>query len=200
MNDRALQPGSATIGPSRTLIAFLSVSSIALMVIALRFSGRLWWCKQGDWAIYVKEAWGSSHTSQHLLDPYAFTHILHGVAFFLIAKLLFPKLSVGWRFLIAVAAECGWELLENSNFVIEKYRANTASFDYFGDSIVNSIADVAAMSFGFWIAYKLGTWKSLAFFVLVEIFLILWIRDSLLINIVMLLYPIEAIKSWQGGV
>lgn len=182
------------------LIAAFGIGCVAFMVLLLWLMGRVWWCKQGDWAIYIKEAWGSSHTSQHVLDPYVFTHVLHGVAFFLIAQLIFGKLAVKWRFLIAVAVECAWELLENSNFIIEKYRANTASFDYFGDSIVNSVADVAACSLGFWIAYKLGAWKSLVFFVLVELFLILWIRDSLVINIIMLLYPIDAIKAWQAGV
>lgn len=201
MNDNSIvRPGNENSEHNPMLIAALGIGCVALMVIALRMMGRVWWCKQGDWAIYIKDAWGSTHTSQHVLDPYVFTHVLHGVMFFLIATLLLPRLAVGWRFLIAVVVECGWELLENSNFIIEKYRANTASFDYFGDSIINSIADVAACSAGFWIAYKLGAWKSLAFFVLVELFLMLWIRDSLMINIVMLLYPIDAIKNWQGGV
>ncbi|MDI1242050.1 MAG: DUF2585 family protein [bacterium] len=178
----------------------LSVGITISMSLLLWWMGRIWWCKQGDWAIFVKEAWGSPHTSQHVIDPYVLTHVLHGVAFCLIAALLFPKLAIGWRFVIAIAAEAGWELLENSTFIIEKYRANTASFDYFGDSIVNSIADVAACAAGFWIAAKLGAWKSLAFFVLVEIILILSIRDSLLINIIMLIYPIDAIKLWQAGI
>lgn len=178
----------------------LSVGITILMSLLLWWMGRIWWCKQGDWTIFVKEAWGSQHTSQHLLDPYVLTHVLHGVAFGLIAALLFPKLAIGWRFVIAIAAEAGWELLENSTFIIEKYRANTASFDYFGDSIVNSIADVAACAAGFWIAAKLGAWKSLAFFVLVELLLIFSIRDSLVINIVMLIYPIDAVKIWQAGV
>ncbi len=178
----------------------LSVGITILMSLLLWWMGRIWWCKQGDWAIFIKEAWGSVHTSQHLLDPYVLTHVLHGVALFLILTAVFSKLAVEWRFVVAVLAEAGWELLENSSFIIEKYRANTASFDYFGDSIVNSIADVAACAAGFWIAAKLGAWKSLAFFVLVEVFLILWVRDSLLINIIMLIYPIDAIKIWQSGV
>lgn len=178
----------------------LSVVVTVLMALVLWSMGRVWWCKLGDWAIYVNEAWGSSHTSQHLLDPYVFTHILHGVAFFSITGLFFSKLDVEWRFLIAIIAEVGWEILENSNFIIEKYRANTASYDYFGDSIVNSIADVAACAFGFWVALKLGLWKSFAFFFMVELFLLLWIRDSLLINILMLIYPLDSIKEWQSGV
>jgi len=178
----------------------LSIGITVLMSLLLWWMGRIWWCKQGDWAVFIKEAWGSVHTSQHLLDPYALTHVLHGVAFCLILGAIFSKLAVEWRFVLAVAAEAGWELLENSTYIIEKYRANTASFDYFGDSIVNSMADVGACALGFWIAAKLGAWKSLAFFVLVEIFLILSIRDSLLINIIMLIYPIDAIKIWQSGV
>jgi hypothetical protein len=179
---------------------WLSIAATVVMSLLLWSMGRIWWCKIGDWAIYINEAWGNSHTSQHLLDPYVFTHILHGVAFLWITGLIFSKLAVEWRFLIATGAEVGWEILENSNFIIEKYRANTASYDYFGDSILNSIADVAACSLGFWIAVKLGIWKSLAFFVIVELFLILWIRDSLLINILMLIYPLDAIKQWQIGV
>jgi len=177
----------------------LSVGITVLMSLLLWSMGRIWWCKQGDMAIFVKEVWGSNHTSQHLLDPYVFTHILHGVAFCLILAALATRLAIEWRFVIAVLAEAGWELLENSSFIIEKYRANTASFDYFGDSIVNSIADVGACALGFWIASRLGAWKSLVFFVFVELLLILWVRDSLLINIVMLIYPIDAIKYWQAG-
>ncbi len=178
----------------------LSVGITLMMSLLLWWMGRIWWCKQGDSAIFIKEAWGSVHTSQHLLDPYALTHVLHGVAFYLILGAVLPRLAVEWRFVIAIAAEAGWELLENSAFIIEKYRANTASFDYFGDSIVNSIADVAACAAGFWIAAKLGAWKSLGFFLLVELLLILSIRDSLFINILMLIYPVEAIKVWQSGV
>lgn len=186
--------------PEFSMPIALAVGITLLMSAVLWWMGRIWWCKQGDTAIFIKEAWGSVHTSQHLLDPYALTHILHGVAFCLILAAVLPKLAVVWRFVIAIGLEAGWEILENSSFIIEKYRANTASFDYFGDSIANSIADVAACAFGFWIATKLGAWKSLAFFVLVEIFLILWVRDSLLINILMLVYPVEAIKLWQAGV
>jgi len=179
--------------------ALIAVSITAAMAVVLWLQGRIWWCKQGDWAIYINQAWGSSHTSQHLLDPYFLTHVLHGVGFFWITGLVMTKFAVEWRFVAAVVLEACWELLENSNFIIEKYRQNTASFDYFGDSVVNSVGDVAACSLGFWAAVRLGMWKSLALFVTVELFLILWIRDSLLINIVMLVYPLDAIKHWQLG-
>lgn len=175
----------------------LSFTALVLMLVVLRAEGRVWWCKLGDYAIYVNEAWNSSHTSQHFLDPYTFTHILHGVMFLWLANLLFSKIGVAWRFLIAVLAESAWEVLENSAYIIEKYRENTASLDYFGDSIFNSIGDVVACALGFGIAFKLGWWKSLAFFLLTEIVLLLWIRDGLLLNILMLIYPLDAVKNWQ---
>ena len=174
-----------------------SVGVVVAMAYVLREQGRIWWCKSGDWAIYINQAWGSSHTSQHLLDPYSFTHLLHGIAFFWLTSLIFAKLNVGWRFSISILAEAAWEVLENSSFIIEKYRENTASLDYFGDSIANSVGDVLACSLGFWIAYKVGWWRSLVFFFAVEFVLLLWIRDSLLLNIMMLIHPLESIKHWQ---
>jgi hypothetical protein len=179
------------------LPALCGLSATVAMAAVLHLMGRVWWCKHGDAAIYVHQAWGSSHTSQHLFDPYTFTHILHGVLFFWVTGLLFKRMAIEWRFLIAMIAETGWEVLENTNYIIEKYRENTASLDYFGDSIANSVGDVIACAAGFWIAVKFGWWRSLIFFVLTELFLLLWIRDSLLLNIVMLVYPLDAVKSWQ---
>ena len=171
-----------------------------LMVVILCLQGRIWWCKLGDYSIYVNQAWNSPHTSQHLFDPYTLTHILHGVLFFWLASLLFSRVSAAWRFFIAIFAEASWEVLENSNFIIEIYRKNTASLDYFGDSIFNSVGDVLACGVGFWIAYKLGWWKSLIFFLLVEMALLLWIRDGLLLNILMLIYPLDSVKHWQMNI
>lgn len=182
------------------LPAISSFGAAVLMVIALYAQGRLWWCKFGDYRIYVHEAWNSSHTSQHFFDPYTFTHILHGVIFFWLINLIFPKISAGWQIFIAILAEAAWEVLENSNFIIEKYRENTASLDYFGDSILNSVGDLAACAVGFLIAQKLGWWRSLIFFLLTEIVLLLWIRDGLLLNILMLIYPLDAVKNWQMAV
>lgn len=179
-----------------TAVAILILTAIA----ALFAQGRIWWCKLGDYSPYVNQAWNSSHTSQHLSDPYSFTHVLHGVAFFWLATLLFKNISNSWRFVIAMVAESAWEVFENTNYIVEKYRENTASLDYFGDSIANSFGDLLACALGFWVAVKLGAWRSLAFFVLVEIILLFWIRDGLLLNILMLISPVEAVKSWQTGI
>lgn len=172
----------------------------AMMAFVLWTQGRIGWCKSGDWAIYINQAWNSSHTSQHLFDPYTFTHVLHGVVFVWLTGALFGRLTTNWRFFIGIAAEAAWEVFENSSYIIEKYRENTASLDYFGDSIMNSVGDVIACALGFWVASKLGAWRSLAFFVVVEIALLLWIRDGLLLNILMLVYPIETIKAWQTAI
>lgn len=172
------------------------IGIVALTIFQLHNQGRIWWCKLGDYAPWASEAWGT-HTSQHLFDPYVFTHILHGVGFFWIISLIFRKTAFSRQLALAVLLECAWEILENSTFIIEKYRENTASLDYFGDSVANSIGDIIACAFGFGLAFKLGFWRSLAFFLIVEIILLIWIRDSLLLNIIMLLYPFEGLKNWQ---
>ncbi len=187
------------VGKTDPLPLIAGIVVIVAMALVLWGQGRIWWCKSGDLALYIHQAWNSSHTSQHLLDPYTFTHILHGVMFFWITGLILSRVNIGWRFFIAILAEATWEVFENSSFIIEKYRENTASLDYFGDSIMNSVGDVLACAVGFWIAYKLGWWRSLIFFVFVEISLLLWIRDSLLLNIAMLVYPLDGIKHWQMG-
>ena len=103
------------------------------------------------------------------------------------------------RLLIAVMIESSWEILENSTYIIQRYRESTISLDYFGDSIINSVADILCCATGFLIAYKIRFWKSLALFLVTELILVLTIRDNLIINIIMLIYPVEAIKQWQIG-
>lgn len=177
--------------------ALAAILATAAMIVSLWLQGRLWWCKLGDRAVYINDAWNSAHTSQHFFDPYTFTHVLHGVLFFWIAGALLKSLEPAWRFASAIAAETAWEVLENSNYIIQQYRENTASLDYFGDSILNSVGDVVACAAGFAIAMRLGWMKSLLFFLLVEAILLIWIRDGLLLNILMLIYPLDAVKQWQ---
>lgn len=176
----------------------LSFLTVFLMIVQLRFQGRIWWCNLGDYAPWSSDAWGS-HNSQHLFDPYSFTHILHGILYFWVISLIFRKMPFVWQFVLAIFVESAWEVLENTNAVVEHYRAATLALNYYGDSIFNSFGDVVSAAIGFWLAYKLRFWRSLALFVLTEIVLLLWIRDSLLVNIILLIYPIEAIKTWQGG-
>ena len=172
---------------------------IAAAIVVLRLQGRVWWCQAGDYVPWSWEVW-SAHNSQHFIDAYSFTHILHGVVEFWLIGLVFTRLPLAWRFFIAVFVESTWEVVENTSYVIQRYREATMSLDYFGDSVINSVADIMCCALGFWIAWKLRFWKSLALFVVTESILILTIRDSLVINVIMLLWPIEAIKQWQVGV
>ncbi len=169
---------------------------LAMAIFLLRNQGRYWICSCGQVYVWVGNIW-SSDNSQHLFDPYSFTHLLHGVVFFWILALILPRVPVIWRLCIAVGIEAAWEVAENSEFIIQRYREATASLGYEGDAIVNSFGDIVIMAAGFWLAYKLGFRRSLILFVVVELVLIFWIRDSLILSIIMLVYPIEAIKVWQ---
>lgn len=171
---------------------------ILTAVVLLLLQGRVWWCQAGDMVPWSWNIW-STHNSQHIIDPYSFTHVLHGVLEFWLIGLVFPRVPLAWRFFMAIFIESSWEVAENTSYVIQRYREETMSLDYFGDSIINSLADIVCCGLGFFIAYKLRFWKSLALFIATEVILILTIRDSLIINIIMLTWPIEALKNWQVG-
>jgi uncharacterized protein DUF2585 len=176
------------------------ISAIALvplaMIVLLRAEGRMVLCACGHFALWVGD-WCSSNTSQQLLDPYSFTHVLHGFLFFWLMALLFKRMPRVWQFWLALLLESAWEIFENTSFVINKYRTETAALGYQGDTIVNSLGDLACALIGFVIARQLGVRRSLIVFVVIEVILIFWIHDSLLLQILMLIRPVEAIKLWQ---
>jgi hypothetical protein len=163
--------------------------------LTLHFMGRIPMCECG-FGLVTLSAW-SSATSQNLVDPYSFSHVLHGIIFFGILFLVARRMSLPWKLIIAVLIEVAWEIFENTPFIINRYREATASLDYFGDSILNSMGDVLCTILGFWIASRLS-WKwTLALVVVIELVMLYAIRDNLTLNILMLLYPIDAIKEWQ---
>ena len=166
------------------------------MVVALRLEGRVWWCECGGWNPWASDVW-SRHSSQHLVDPYSFTHFLHGFVFSGFLRWLFPRMTRPWRFFGAVVLEAAWEILENSPTIIERYRTATMALDYEGDSILNSIGDVLACALGAAAAQRWGVRISLYVFVALEGLLLFWIRDNLTLNVLMLLFPIDAVKQWQ---
>ena len=185
----------ADITDNRYAMATYLMMVVAVVVI-LQMQGRVWWCEAGDMVPWSWNIW-STHNSQHIIDPYSFTHVLHGVIEFWLIGFVFRRMPIVWRLALAIFIESSWEVAENSTMVIERYRAATISLDYFGDSIINSIADIGCCATGFVIAYKLKFWRSLLLFLTTEALLIVFIKDSLVINIIMLLFPIDAIKNWQ---
>ena len=141
----------------------------------------------------------SSENSQHIADWYTPSHVIHGILFYFVLWLFARRLSVGWRLTIATAIECLWEIIENSDAVIERYRAVTISLDYYGDSVLNVVSDVVAMWIGFALARVLPVWASVAIILIFEIWTAFVIRDGLALNVLMLFYPLESVMEWQSG-
>jgi hypothetical protein len=176
---------------------------VALALIALQASvehvmGRVPICTCG----YVKLWEGdvnSSGNSQHLTDWYSFSHLIHGFCFYLLFWLVGRRWPIGRRFLAALTLEIAWELIENSSFIIDRYRDATISLDYYGDSIINSVSDTLMATSGFWLAYYLPVGAILLLALCMEIGAAYVIRDNLTLNIIMLIHPVAWIKAWQSA-
>lgn len=166
--------------------------------VTLTIMGQRLWCKCGTYWPWSGEVY-SMHNSQHLADPYTFTHILHGFLFLLLTVPIASRVSPTVRLAIVMGIESLWEIAENTDTIINRYREATISLDYFGDSVLNSMSDIAACTVGYLVAQRLPWWGALLAFLATEAALAAWIRDGLLLNMIMLVHPVEAIKAWQSG-
>ena len=171
---------------------------LIIMAVYLNAQGRLWFSASGDVLLWVGDAF-SNENSQQLLDPYSFSHFLHGVIFFFILKYTFRNFSLESRFVASVMMEGCWEMLENSAIIINRYRDATAALGYNGDTIYNSYGDLLSCSIGFIVARYVGLKWSILLFIAIELICLFWIKDNLTLNVIMLIYPIEGIKDWQLG-
>lgn len=185
-------------GLTLALVLWLAIGAVLLAM------GRVPICTCGT----IKLWWGtvqSAENSQHIADWYSFSHVIHGLLFYFFAHVLWRRWKLlggkpaSWALPIAVAFEGLWELLENSPLIIDRYRAVTVSFGYEGDAVINSLSDIGFMALGFWIASKLPWKASLALAITFELFTLFVIRDNLTLNVLMLVYPLEAVRVWQAG-
>ena len=175
-----------------------AVLIVAAAAVILHLMDRVPICKCG----YVKIWHGvvnSSENSQHISDWYTFSHIIHGFVFYGVLWLAAGRLPRSTRLLWALAIESGWEIFENTDLIINRYREATISLDYYGDSVLNSVSDIAAMAAGFVLAARLPLRLTLALAVTMEAVVAYFIRDNLLLNILMLVHPLDAVRRWQGG-
>jgi hypothetical protein len=176
----------------------LTAAIVATAAVTLFFMGQVPICTCG----YVKLWHGvvpSSGNSQHVADWYSFSHVIHGFAFYGLLHLAARNQPLGFRLVLAVLLEASWEIFENTDFTINRYRSVTISLDYYGDSVLNSVCDMLMMAIGFVAASRLPVWVTVALVIGLEAFVGYWIRDNLALNIIMLIYPLDGIRAWQMG-
>ena len=176
----------------------LLAAGIVLIAVGIELAmGRVVVSKTGNISLWTG-AVNSAENSQQVSDWYSFSHVIHGIAFYGILRLIGRgKWALGWCLVLAVGAEAAWEVFENTPFTINRYRKATIAFDYYGDSVLNSVCDILCCVLGFFLAAKLPVWGSVALVVAMEAFVGYMIRDNLTLNIIMFIRPIEAIKRWQ---
>jgi hypothetical protein len=181
------------------LFLFVAAGLVVAQAIALYWLGRTPICTCGYVKLWEPNAFGSGN-SQHLSDWYTPSHIVHGFIFYFFARVLFPRAQVAWHFAFAVFLEAAWEVVENTSWIIDYYRGNTASLNYRGDSIINSVMDVVWMALGFLVAWRVPVIVSLVLILVLEGVAAYVIRDNLTLNVVMFIYPFESLKAWQTAI
>jgi len=182
--------------PLRSWIIVLAI--VIAMAATLLWMGRSPICTCGEVKLWVGTVHGPDN-SQHIADWYTPSHIIHGFLFYFLGWLFLRRNPPGDRLIGAVIIEAAWEILENSPIIIDRYREATIAMGYTGDSVLNSVADVGWMILGFGIARRLPVLATVAIAIAFELLTLILIRDNLTLNVVMLVWPIDAIRVWQGG-
>jgi len=182
----------------QTLWLLACAAILILQIIIQYWMGRTPICECGYIKLFEPVANGPGN-SQHLADWYTPSHIIHGFLFYGLAHLVLRNKPLAAKLLLALLLESGWEILENSPIIIDRYRTATISLDYYGDSILNSAMDTIFMALGFLLAWRAPVAATIAIAIFFEIFTGWLIRDNLTLNVLMLVYPLEAVKAWQGG-
>ena len=193
----------AAVGSRQRLrTAGVCLGVVGVTIGVLFVMGRPLICTNGTVKLW-HGAVNSAENSQHISDWYTFSHIIHGFIFYGVFWLLARQVGwfkpVGVRLVGAVVLESAWEVFENTPFIIDRYREATIALGYTGDSVLNSTADIGFMSLGFLVAWRLPVWLTVSIAVAFEVLTLLIIRDNLTLNVLMLSWPVDAIRQWQGG-
>jgi hypothetical protein len=199
MSGSASLSGQTDAARRTRLFLLLALGIVVVQALALYWLGRTPICTCGFIKFWEGNAF-SDGNSQHLSDWYTPSHVVHGFIFYFFAWAIFRKASIAWRFAFAVFLEAAWEVIENTSWIIEYYRGNTVSLNYYGDSIINSVMDVVWMALGFLIAWRVPVLASLALILALEGIAAYVIRDNLTLNVLMFIYPFESIKAWQTAI
>jgi hypothetical protein len=196
---------SAAGGAAGALVPAQLLLPLAALVVVLALTAAIEWRMgrsplgpDGRFGWWDGDIW-SRENSQRVADAYSFSHVVHGILFFAALWLFARRIPVRYRFILALLVEAGWEVLENSPLVIDRYRAATISVGYLGDSILNSCCDVVMMAVGFLFAHRMRVRASVAAVLVMEIGCLLWVRDNLTLNLIMLIHPIDTIRAWQAA-
>lgn len=178
--------------------ALLSVAGafVVLQALVLLWQGQPLICTCGTIKLWTGAVSGPEN-SQQLTDWYTYTHVVHGLGLYFLLWLIAPRLPVSARFALAVGLEASWEIIENTPFIIDRYRQSALAQGYVGDSVVNSVVDTLAGAFGFIIARSLPVWSTVVLMVAMELFVGYMIHDNLTLNIIQLVHPSDAISHWQ---
>ncbi len=184
---------SRSIAWTSTLAVIAIIAVTAAVLLAM---GRVPICTCGYVKLWEGEVF-SAGNSQHLSDWYSPSHVIHGFIFYGALWLVARRWSIGVRLAVAAFVEAAWEIFENTPFIINRYREATISLDYYGDSVLNSVSDILMMVAGFLLASRLPVWVTVAIAVGLELLVGWMIRDNLTLNIIMLVWPLDAIRQWQ---
>ena len=195
---QADRTGSSGIGGADRRIFIALIAVLVVTALFEAWLGRSPLGPDGKFGWWDGNIW-SSENSQRVADAYSFSHIIHGILFFAILWMGARWLPLHVRFAAALLLEAGWEILENSPIIINRYREATIALGYVGDSVLNSCSDIAMMALGFWFASRAKVWMSVVAVLIMEIVCLVWVRDNLTLNVIMLIHPVDAIKTWQSA-
>jgi hypothetical protein len=193
MSDVVLARPTARLAPLLVVVALL-----VLQAGVLTLDGQPPICACGTIRLWQGVV-ASPETSQQIADWYTPSHVIHGILFYALTRLLAPGLPLLWRLVVALGIEVSWEMLENSPMIIERYRQQALAQGYSGDSILNSLSDSLAMMLGFGLAWRLKPWQCVVLVLVAEITTAVMVRDNLTLNVIQLIAPSDTIARWQSG-